>query len=85
MKIGIDARWIFKELSGIGSYTRELIRHLARLERAGFVDAEVVVTRDYKDTYGKEFERACGAPIPDDVTLVGAFVRATKPVTVAHA
>ena len=32
MKIGIDARWIFKELSGIGSYTRELIRHLARLE-----------------------------------------------------
>ena len=33
MKIGIDARWIFKELSGIGSYTRELIRHLARLER----------------------------------------------------
>jgi glycosyltransferase involved in cell wall biosynthesis len=34
MKIGIDARWIFKELSGIGSYTRELIRHLARLERA---------------------------------------------------
>ncbi len=33
MKIGIDARWIFKELSGIGSYTRELIRHLSRLER----------------------------------------------------
>ena len=33
MKIGIDARWIFKELSGIGSYTREIIRHLARLER----------------------------------------------------
>jgi glycosyltransferase involved in cell wall biosynthesis len=34
VKIGIDARWIFKELSGIGSYTRELIRHLARLEHA---------------------------------------------------
>lgn len=34
MKIGIDARWIFKELSGIGSYTRELLRHLARLEHA---------------------------------------------------
>lgn len=33
MKIGIDARWIFKELSGIGSYTRELLRSLARLER----------------------------------------------------
>ncbi len=29
MKIGIDARWIFAELSGIGAYTRELIRQLA--------------------------------------------------------
>lgn len=34
MKIGIDARWIFKELSGIGSYTRELIRHLVSLAPA---------------------------------------------------
>ena len=57
--------------------------YIARLERAGFVDAEVVVTRDYKDTYGKDFERACGAPIPDEVTLVGAFVRATKPAATA--
>ncbi len=30
MKIAIDARWIFSEISGIGEYTRELIRHLAR-------------------------------------------------------
>ncbi len=29
MRIGIDARWIFSELSGIGVYTRELIRSLA--------------------------------------------------------
>ena len=28
MKIGIDARWILAELSGIGAYTRELIRRL---------------------------------------------------------
>ena len=34
MKIGLDARWIFRELSGIGSYTRELIRQLARLAPA---------------------------------------------------
>jgi glycosyltransferase involved in cell wall biosynthesis len=33
MKIAIDARWIFREISGIGAYTRELIRHLARLDR----------------------------------------------------
>jgi len=33
MKIGIDARWIFRETSGIGVYTRELIRHLAEIDR----------------------------------------------------
>lgn len=29
MKIAIDARWIFNEISGIGAHTRELIRHIA--------------------------------------------------------
>ncbi len=29
MKIGLDARWIFPEISGIGSYTQDLIRALA--------------------------------------------------------
>ncbi|TAN36188.1 MAG: glycosyltransferase family 1 protein [Verrucomicrobia bacterium] len=33
MKIVIDARWIFPELSGIGLYTQELIRALAQLDR----------------------------------------------------
>lgn len=32
MKVGIDARWIFRETSGISTYTRELIRELVRLE-----------------------------------------------------
>jgi glycosyltransferase involved in cell wall biosynthesis len=32
MRIAIDARWIFPEISGIGAYTRELIRHLARVD-----------------------------------------------------
>jgi glycosyltransferase involved in cell wall biosynthesis len=32
MKIAIDARWIFPQLSGIGLYTQELIRHLARMD-----------------------------------------------------
>jgi len=31
--IAIDARWIFPEISGIGAYTRELIRALARVDR----------------------------------------------------
>lgn len=34
MKIAIDARWIFPEISGIGEYTRELIRELLRQDRA---------------------------------------------------
>lgn len=29
MRIGLDARWIFPEITGIGSYTQELIRHLS--------------------------------------------------------
>lgn len=33
MRIGIDARWIFRETSGIGVYTRELVRHLAEIDR----------------------------------------------------
>jgi glycosyltransferase involved in cell wall biosynthesis len=33
MRIGIDARWILRELSGIGTYTRELIRYLAVVDR----------------------------------------------------
>jgi glycosyltransferase involved in cell wall biosynthesis len=33
MKICIDARWIFPELSGIGLYTQELIRGLVRQDR----------------------------------------------------
>lgn len=32
MKIAIDARWIFPHISGIGAYTRELIRNLAILD-----------------------------------------------------
>jgi len=34
MRIGLDARWIFRELSGIGANTRELIRALAQADRA---------------------------------------------------
>ncbi len=33
MKIGIDARWIFAQISGIGTYTQELIRGLAQADR----------------------------------------------------
>lgn len=47
MNITIDARWIFKEISGVGIYTRELIRHLAALDKVNrytllFSDASIL-------------------------------------------
>ena len=54
--------------------------YLARLRRAGFADAEIVVTRDYASEYGNDVEEATGMRLPAGVTLVGAFVRATKPL-----
>lgn len=33
MKIAIDARWIFPEISGIGAYTRELITQLTKIDK----------------------------------------------------
>ena len=33
MRIGIDARWIFHQISGIGAYTLALIEHLAKIEQ----------------------------------------------------
>ncbi len=53
--------------------------YVARLEKAGFVDVEVVPTTDYRAKYGSEIEQAVGVSLPDDVNLVGAFIRATRP------
>jgi len=55
--------------------------YIARLERAGFAGAEVVPTTDYREKYGREIEQACGVSLPQDVNLVGAFIRAIKPVS----
>jgi len=50
---------------------------LARLSRAGFVDAGVEVTTVYD---GSAENNMCGAPpLPDGVQLVSGFVRAVKP------
>ena len=53
--------------------------YIARLEKAGFVGAEVVPTTDYREKYGREIEQTCGVSLPVDVNLVGAFIRASKP------
>ena len=50
---------------------------VARLQRAGFVDAGVEVTNVYDGSAGNNM---CGAPpMPEGVRLVSGFVRATKP------
>jgi glycosyltransferase involved in cell wall biosynthesis len=36
LKIGIDARWIFREISGVGRVTEKLIRNLAEIDRENF-------------------------------------------------
>jgi len=51
--------------------------YLAKLERAGFVDATVEVTNVYD---GAPENSCCGAPaLPDGVQLISGFVRAVKP------
>ncbi|MBU0676661.1 MAG: glycosyltransferase family 4 protein [Verrucomicrobia bacterium] len=49
MRIGIDARWIFPEISGIGSYTWELIKHIAMVDNENdyvlFFDNDEVMAR----------------------------------------
>jgi len=51
--------------------------YLARLRRAGFVDAGVEVTNVYE---GAPENSCCGAPaLPDGVSLISGFVRAVKP------
>jgi len=53
MRIAIDARWIFSEMSGIGVYTHELVCGLAELDRQNdylllFCD-EAVCDRSFRD------------------------------------
>ena len=51
--------------------------YLAKLKRAGFVDATVEVTNVYD---GAPENSCCGAPaLPDGVQLISGFVRAVKP------
>jgi SAM-dependent methyltransferase len=51
--------------------------YLARLRKAGFVDAAVEVTNVYE---GAPDNSCCGAPaLPDGVRLISGFVRAVRP------
>ncbi|MFP6904933.1 MAG: glycosyltransferase family 1 protein, partial [Verrucomicrobiota bacterium] len=54
MKICIDARWIKTQLSGVGVYTRELIRELSRLDTTNqylcLFDSQEVLDRTREET-----------------------------------
>lgn len=54
MKICIDARWIFEELSGIGVYTRELMRELSLQDTTNtyvcLFDSQAVLDRTREET-----------------------------------
>lgn len=67
VRIGIDARWIFKELSGIGTYTRELIRNLVLLDKHNhyviFFNDEDLQRRLIQDT-GLEAENVSTHQVP---------------------
>ncbi|MBA4386406.1 MAG: hypothetical protein C0404_00390 [Verrucomicrobia bacterium] len=49
MRVALDARWIYSEISGIGSYTRELVRHLSLVDRTNaytlLFDSEILRDR----------------------------------------
>jgi glycosyltransferase involved in cell wall biosynthesis len=54
MRILFDARWIFPEISGIGRYTQELLRHLLLVDRENeyvlLFDRQDVLERTARDT-----------------------------------
>ena len=54
-RVAIDARWVFRELSGIGRYTLELLRQLG--ESGGEFDYVVVVGDSERRAFG---ERGAG-------------------------
>lgn len=58
LTIAIDARWIFSRLSGVGVYTRNLIRHLGIVDRENryvllFDDPELM-ERELRETGARE-------------------------------
>jgi glycosyltransferase involved in cell wall biosynthesis len=53
LTVAIDARWIFPALSGVGVYTRNLIRHIARLDEVNryvlLFDDEALMHRELSE------------------------------------
>jgi glycosyltransferase involved in cell wall biosynthesis len=66
MKIAMDARWIFPQLSGIGLYTQELIRHLPRVDHRN----EYVLFFDREESRQRIVELTGLADTPNFVTQI---------------
>jgi glycosyltransferase involved in cell wall biosynthesis len=93
MNIAIDARWIFREISGIGNYTRQLIQELVRIDARNrytiLFDDIGVARRTVRET---EMENApnftavrfgCGVFSPLSQCLLPSFLRRHK-IAVYH-
>lgn len=57
MRIALDARWIFEEISGVGAYMSALIEHLARIDRENeyvllFTEARLMDRTAERTRYG---------------------------------
>ena len=76
MKIAIDARWIFPQISGIGTYTRELIRQLAVLDHENeyvlLFDKPEIRDRTAKETQALENTNFSTALVPHSPFSPGA-------------
>ena len=75
MRIAIDARWIFTEISGIGAYTRELIRQLADIDRENeyvlLFQEEALLQRTAEETQALVKENFRAALIPHGIFSPG--------------
>ena len=59
-RIAVDARWVFRELSGIGRYTLELLRQLG--ERGGDFRFWVMVSDGERRAFVEQAARLAGIP-----------------------
>jgi len=76
MKIAIDGRWIFREISGIGAYTRELIRQLALLDAQDevviFFDNAAVRERTWREAGLADAPNFTARDLPYGVFSIGS-------------
>jgi glycosyltransferase involved in cell wall biosynthesis len=79
MKIAIDARWVFKEISGIGEYTRQLITHLVYKDAANeyvliFSDP-ALLQRTMRETHAEDAPRFLAVLVPFGIFSIAGQIK----------